>query len=118
MKRLRDLVNVDLYSVEKVKQPNGAYLDAMFYESEYQVLVEELDDTVSVSVYGADIHQMKRLRSVRGDLEAFLATKMQNQSDNVSKYNLVLDNVKYRIVTVRKKGVDIKQIGRFEVGSF
>lgn len=114
MKRLRDLVNVDLYSVEKVKQPNGAYLDAMFYESEYQVLVEEIDDTVSVSVYGADIHQMKRLRSVRGDLEAFLKPKMIFESDNTSKYQIVLDNAKYSVRAVKKKGIDIKLIGRFE----
>ncbi len=118
MKQLRYLETAELYNLIKLPQPNGDFVDSLSYVSNYEVLSEELDDSVSVGLYGADIHTMLRLRSVRGDLEAFLATKMQNQSDNVSKYNLVLDNVKYRIVTVRKKGVDIKQIGRFEVGSF
>lgn len=109
--QLRYLKDIQLLLSERVKQANGSVIEVLSVVDTYSIQAQELDDSVSVSVYGADINTMLRLRSVRGDLEAFLAPKMAHESDNISKYFVALDGLKYRVVAVRQRGVDVQMVG-------
>lgn len=105
--QLRYLKSVDLKKATKTKQPNGTYIETLTLISSYQVQTQELNDDVSVSVYGADLHKITRIKSVNGELEVYLKSKLNNEEDNISKYYIYLDNVKHSIKSVREKWIDI-----------
>ncbi len=112
--QLRYLKNIELYKSNRVKQPNGTYIENYSKIADYSVLEQELTDEVSVGIYGADLNKITRIKSIRNELEVYLKTKMINEEDNISKYYIVLDNMQYSIKSVRNNWVDIYLIGRFE----
>ena len=69
--QLRYLKDVELKKATKEKQPNGTYIETLTLISSYQVQTQELNDDVSASVYGADINKITRIKSVKGELEAY-----------------------------------------------
>jgi len=112
--QLRYLKNASVYKITRQKQDNGTYKEVYTLCNNYSVQEQELDDNISVSMYGADINQMIRIKSSQGKLERNLKPLMTSDNNNISKYIIVIDNVKYSVVSV-KSYIDIKLIGTFEV---
>jgi hypothetical protein len=112
--QLRYLKSVDLKKATREKQPNGTYIETLTLISSYQVQTQELNDDVSVSIYGADINKITRIKSVNRELEVYLKPKVSNESDNVSKYYIIMDDTQYKIRSVRENWLDIEAIGKYE----
>ena len=110
--QLRYLKNVDLNKVTKTKQPNGTYIETLTLISSYSIQKQDLNDDVSASVYGADINKILRIKSVNRELEEYLKPKVSNQTDNVSKYYIIMDKIQYKIRSVRENWLDIEAIGQ------
>lgn len=99
--QLRYLITVSLYKLIKTKRPNGTEKIDYLHEGDYSVHAQEISDDVSASIYGADLNQMTRIRSINGELEKELKPKMTNESDNISKYIIVVDDVAHSIKAVK-----------------
>ena len=112
--QLRYLKSVDLMKTTKTKQPNGSYIESLSLIASYSIQKQDLNDDVSVSVYGADINKIARIKSVKGELEAYLKPKVNNDNDNVSKYYIIMDDTQYKIRSVRENWLDIEAIGKYE----
>lgn len=108
--QLRYLQSVSLKKANKVKQSNGVYVDNYALVKEYRVQLENLSDEVSASIYGANLYKVKKVRSPMGTLEKYLATKLNNDTDNISKYFLFIDEVIYKINDSQMSGVTIERI--------
>ena len=107
---LRYLKIAVVFKATKTKQPNGRYTETLEKIKAYKVQEQELDDEISASIYGANIHKMLRIKSVINNLESYLNTKVNNKEDNVSNYYIFIGNRKYKIVSVNSKGVDLELI--------
>ena len=110
MKQLRYLVDIELDKETKTKQPNGLKISSYEKVQDYKVQVQELTDQISASIYGADVNRMYRVSSPHNVLENFLKSKVNESSDNVSLYTLLLNGWRYRIVVVRNNWVDIESL--------
>lgn len=108
--QLRYLKEVELKKATKIKQPNGTYIEPLTLISPYSIQKQELNDDVSVSMYGADLNKITRIRSINDELEVYLKSKLNNNTDNISKYYIIMDEVKYKIISVREKWVDIQAL--------
>lgn len=107
---LRRLKTITLKKSITVKQPNGSRIEEYETISNYEVQKQELDDQISASIYGANIAKMCRLKSPLSDLENLLKSKLNNTTDNISKYFIFMDNDKYKIKSVNSKGVEIELV--------
>lgn len=105
--QLRYLKSVDLKKATREKQPNGTYIETLTLISSYQVQTQELNDDVSVSIYGADLNKITRIKSVNRELEVYLKSKLNNEEDNISKYYISIDDTQYKIKSVRENWIDI-----------
>ncbi len=112
--QLRYLKSVDLKKATKTKQPNGTYIDTYNLISSYSIQTQELNDDISVSIYGADLHKITRIKSVNRELEVYLKPKLNNDEDNISKYYIIMDGYQHKIISVRENWVDIELIGKYE----
>ena len=95
----------------KIKQANGSSIEEYTKVDDYKVILQELVDEVSASVYGANLNKTYRASSPRQTLEIYLQSKLNNTSDNISKYYLFIKNKKYKIVSVKENWVDIELNG-------
>jgi phosphoketolase len=112
--QLRYLKSVDLKKATKTKQPNGTYTETLTLVSSYSVQTQELNDDISVSVYGADLYKITRIKSVNSELEVYLKSKLNNEEDNISKYYIIIDGYQHKIKSVRENWIDIELIGKYE----
>ena len=108
MKQLRYLQEITLEKQTLEKQANGVKTAAYTEVGYYHIQVQELTDEISANVYGADVNRMYRISSPRYALEAFLFGKVNNTSDNISLYFVVLNGARYKIRVVRKHWIDIE----------
>ena len=108
MKQLRYLIDIELDKATNTRQPNGTILSTYAKVADYKVQLQELTDEISASIYGADVNRMYRVSSPHYVLESFLFSKVNNTSDNVSLYSMVIEDQRYRIVVVRKHWIDIE----------
>ena len=107
---LKNLVSIDLLKVtNRVKQPNGTYIDEYNKIDTYKVTPQELSDEISANIYGANISNMLRIASPLKDLETLLYTKVDNKEDNISKYKFNLNGIDYKIKAVKMSGIDIER---------
>lgn len=113
--QLRYLKSVDLKKATRTKQPNGTYIDTLTKVSSYSVQTQELNDDVSVSIYGADLYKITRIKSVNRELEVYLKSKLNNEEDNISKYFIIMDGYQHKIKSVRENWIDIELVGKYEV---
>ena len=93
-----------------VKQENGSRTEGYEDINEYQTQIQEIDDQVSTSIYGASITKMLRVKSPLLKLENYLETKLNNTADNISKYYIFIGDNKYKIKSVGNKGIDIELV--------
>lgn len=107
---LRRLKTITLKKSIKTKQPNGSRKEEYEIINNYEVQKQELDDQISASIYGANIVNMCRIKSPLSDLEKLLKSKLNNTTDNISKYFIFMDNNKYKIKSVNSKGVVIELV--------
>lgn len=107
---LRRLKTITLKKSIKTKQPNGSRKEEYEVIGNYEVQKQELDDQISASIYGANIVNMCRIKSPLADLENFLKSKLNNTTDNISKYFIFMENNKYKIKSVNSKGVVIELV--------
>ena len=95
----------------KIKQANGSYVEEYTKVADYKVILQELVDEVSASMYGANLNKTYRVSSPRETLEIYLQGKLNNTSDNISKYFLFIQDKQYKIVSVKEHWVDIELNG-------
>ena len=95
----------------KTKQANGSYVEEYTKVTDYKVILQELVDEVSASMYGANLNKTYRVSSPREILEIYLQGKLNNTSDNISKYFLFIQDKQYKIVSVKEHWVDIELNG-------
>lgn len=107
---LRYLKTITLKKSTIIKQENGSRIEEYETIGEYKVQKQELDDQISASIYGANIVNMCRIKSPISDLENLLKSKLNNTTDNISKYFIFMDNSKYRIKSVNSKGIEIELV--------
>lgn len=107
MKQLRYLIEVEIDKATKTKMENGAVVASYAKVSDYLIQKQELTDEISASIYGADVNRMYRISSPRHQLETFLRQKVNNTSDNISLYSVVLNGFRFKIVAVKEHWIDI-----------
>ena len=108
--QLRYLRKVMLKKGNKKIQANGELV--LEYETikNYDVQIQNVEDSVSASMYGSDINKMLRLKSPNKLLENFLISKLNNKEDNISNYYIFLDDSVYKISAVNLYKVDVERI--------
>lgn len=107
---LRYLKRVELKKASKEKQSNGTYIETYTPIKKYSVQEQELDDQISASIYGASIINMLRIKSPLNDLEDYLKKKINNTDDNISQYFIFIDNKRYKVLSVTKRGIDLELV--------
>lgn len=106
--QLRKLKDCTLQLSTKNKQKNGNFIDSYSDIGKYKISIQELTDQVSANVYGANINKTYRISSPYGILEYYLIEKVNNKEDNVSKYFVLIDNKKYKVISVKSRWIDIE----------
>ena len=109
-KQLIRLKSCELFKVVPTTLDDGDITDDYQSQGSYKVNVQELSDDVSASIYGADITKMLRISSINRILEILLKSKLNNTSDNISKYQILYDSSYYKIRNVKSKYIDIERI--------
>lgn len=105
--RLIDLEKITLYHVTKGTAPDGDPTEIYQKVQEYDAGVQYLDDSVSASIYGAEVTKTYRVSSLHSNLEKTLLPKINNNPDNLSNYLIeYLDN-KFKIQRVTPKYIDM-----------
>ena len=108
---LRYLKPIVLKKAEKVKQSNGTYTNIYSVISNHKVQIQALtDDTVSATIYGANLNKMLRLSSPLHKLEEYLLPKVDNKEDNISSYYIFYGTRTYKIVAVAEDRIDIELV--------
>lgn len=110
MKQLTRLESIQLYSLGKTTLPDGDTQETETLVGNYKVVAQELNDNVSATIYGANINKIIRISSVNKILEILLKEKLNNTSDNISKYRITYGTSKYKIVDVKSKYIDIERL--------
>ena len=111
MKLLRKLEDIELKKMSYKKQPNGMKtIDEYTYINDFKVCFQDVSDNVSISAYGAEINSIKRLSSIRNELEFFLLPKMDSVEDNISKYVISYNDKNYKIKVVKPHYIDIQSL--------
>ena len=110
MKQLTRLESIDLYKIGKEILPDGDSQETEILVGSYKVVIQELNDNVSATLYGADINKILRISSVNKILEILLKEKLNNSSDNISKYRISYDTSKYKVKDVKSKYIDIERL--------
>lgn len=108
MMQLRYLQECTLNVLSSVKQANGTYRKVPTLVDTYKVQMEELSDQVSSSIYGANMLKTYRLISPYHKLENYLIDKTGCEGDNISKYQISINDYNYKIVAVKRNWIDIE----------
>ena len=110
MKQLTRLDSIDLYSIGKTTLPDGDSQETKTLVGSYKVVVQELNDNVAATIYGANINKILRMSSVNKILEILLKEKLNNTSDNISKYRITYKSSDYKIVDVKSRYIDVERV--------
>lgn len=108
MMQLRRLTKVTLQKSNRARQANGINLITYTTLGTYNVIVQEITDSVYASIYGANIQKMLRISSPRLKLETFLKRKSNDGADNISLYVILIGDKRYKITKVYNNWVDIE----------
>jgi len=110
MKQLTRLESIDLYKIGKETLPDGDSQETETLIGSYKIIAQELNDNVSATIYGADINKILRISSVNKILEILLKEKLNNTSDNISKYRIHYGDSSYKVKDVKSKYIDIERL--------
>lgn len=104
------LTDITLKSSIETKQANGTKTKSYIKVDDYKAWVQSLEDEVNSQIYGANIYKVFRIKTPRKDLENFLKSKVNNTSDNISKYYIfIADNI-YKINDAKTSGITVERI--------
>ena len=110
MKQLIRLKDIKLYYIDSIQTPDGDFVKTSSFIKSYKAEVQELRDALSATIYGSDINKTVRFSSIRNELENYLYGKLNNTSDNISKYQIEFNNNTYEIVDLTRKHIDGKRL--------
>lgn len=110
-KQLTRLISCDLDKITKTTSDDGDLIESPMKVGTYSIMTQELTDEVSANVYGANLNKIKRISSVHNILEILLRSKLNNSSDNISKYRIIFNGEVYKITDVKSKYIDIEYLG-------
>ena len=105
MKQLTRLESIKLYRIGKETLPDGDVQETETQIGTYKVVIQELNDNVS-----ATINKILRISSVNKILEILLKEKLNNTSDNISKYRISYGTSKYKVKDVKSRYIDIERL--------
>lgn len=108
------LINATLKKSIEKKQTNGTRIKSYEKVKDYKVWQQSVDDEVNSQIYGANIYKVFKLKTPRKDLEAFLKSKTNNSTDNISKYFIFIDNNVYKVNDAKMSGITIERISEYE----
>lgn len=106
--QLRYLADCALLHNTKVKQPNGSYTLTLEVVGLYKAQIQKLTDSISATIYGADINRMYRFSSPLKELEKAIANKFNFNEDNVTNYSIKHEDKIYKIVAINDNWVDAR----------
>ena len=104
------LTSAILKKATETKQANGTRLKSYEVIGNYKVWEQAVEDEVNSQIYGANIYKILKLKTPRKDLEAFLKSKNNNSSDNISKYFIFMENNVYKVNDAKTSGITIERI--------
>lgn len=107
---IRYLEEVELLKANKIKTSTGNYINEYSNVEKYKVQKQTLQDSITATIYGANINKMLRIATPKHDLESFLIPKVDNKQDNISHYYIKHNDALYKIVVVRDAYLDIERI--------
>lgn len=107
---IRYLDEVELLKANKIKTSTGNYINEYSSVNKYRVQKQTLQDSITATIYGANINKMLRIATPKHDLESFLIPKVANKQDNISLYYIKDNELIYKIVVVRDAYLDIERI--------
>lgn len=110
MKAIRKLKVGLLQKSKREKTSNGFNIESFEDIESYKIVMQELVDEISATIYGANIQKTYRISSPYYKIERFLFTKLTENKDNISYYYIVIDSKRYKIVSVKSKWIDIQLI--------
>ena len=110
MKQLTRLESIKLYRIGKETLPDGDVRETETQIGTYKVVIQELNDNVSATIYGANINKILRISSVNKILEILLKEKLNNTSDNISKYRISYGISKYKVKDAKSRYIDIERL--------
>lgn len=108
----RYLKDISLYKITPTKQTNGTYINTYTLIDTYRGLLEALQDEISASIYGSLLNKMYRIRSVKNALELYLES-----IEKISEYCIVYNNMRFKVVSVKDKYIDIEYTEKIESSS-
>ena len=117
MKLVRYLKDIELVKSVSEKQNNGTYKKSFNHIGNYRIQKKSLDDEVNASIYGANISKMWDISTPLGDLERYLIPKVDNKEDNISLYFIILDNMRYKINSVKEHSIKVERVDGKPQGS-
>lgn len=106
MNQLRYLEKCDLLLATYEKQANGSFKIAYTSIGKYSVQVQKVTDSVSATIYGANLNRTYRFQSFKRDLEQYLSDKFNYSDDNVTSYIISFNDKKYKVVAINDNWVD------------
>lgn len=86
--QLRHLKKCVLTKGFKEKTSNGNFKLSLEIIGTYDCQIQKVTDSISATIYGADINRMYRFSSPLKDLETYLSDKFNYSNDNVTDYYL------------------------------
>ena len=111
MKLIRYLKEVKLLKSVKEKASNGSYIKGYTEIGTYNVQIDNLQDEISASIYGANLNKMLSISDALNELHLILSGKVDNTDDNISLYYIEIGPVLYKINSVKENGIVIERIG-------
>jgi len=114
MKLVRYLKEAKILKAVKEKQSNGSYVKSFQLVDTYNVQINTLEDEISATIYGANIDKMLSIMDSLERLYMFFIAKVDNIQDNISLYYVQIDNVKYKIKSVKESGIIIERDGTID----
>lgn len=106
--KLTRLENIELCKIINNTLPDGERTET-YETTPYQAIIEYLyKDEIAVTMYGADVDKTLRICTIKNQLEKLLLTKVNNKSDNISKYLINYNDKKYAILKVTPRYIDIR----------
>ena len=108
MKQLRRLTDVMLQKETRTIESNGATVVSYSNIDSYKVINQQITDQVFVSIYGANVSQMRRISSPHFQLEKYLSAKVHGDTDNISRYFILIGDKRFKITAVYDNWVDIE----------
>lgn len=115
MKLIRYLTEAKVLKSVKEKQANGSYVKSFQLVDTYNVQINNLEDEISATIYGANIDKMLSIMDALKKMYVFFIGKVDNIQDNISLYYIQIGNVKYKINSVKESGIVIERDGTIDM---